>query len=200
VRGVVVQSSRIAQAAVRRAVWERCTAAFAGTHEREPRRVWPARRAAKEVGVIVRGALTFAAGAVALVAAGCGGEERLSQEEFQKQGNAICAKYDKQIEEIGTPTSVEEVPAYVNKVLPIVERQIEDMKELNPPERDQEAFDEMIAEAEKTVEAGRDLGEASEASDDAAIEKALNEGNSASDRADQHATELGLTDCVEQAQ
>lgn len=150
--------------------------------------------------MIVRGALTFAAGAVALVAAGCGGEERLSQEEFQKQGNAICAKYDEQIEEIGTPTSVEEVPVYVNKVLPIVERQIEDMKELNPPERDQEAFDEMIAEAEKTVEAGRDLGEASEASDDAAIEKALNEGNSASDRADQHATELGLTDCVEQAQ
>src|SRR5918994_962975 len=91
-----------------------------------------------------------------------------------------------------------EVPAYVNKVLPIVERQIEDMKELNPPEEDQEAFDEMIAEAEKTVEAGRDLGEASEASDDAAIEKALNEGNSASDRADQHATELGLSDCVEQ--
>jgi len=149
---------------------------------------------------MVRGALTFATGAVALVVASCGGEERLSQEEFQEQGNAICAKYDKQIEDIGTPTSVEEVPAYVNKVLPIVERQIEDMKELNPPEEDQEAFDEMIAEAEKTVEAGRDLGEASEANDDAAIEKALNEGNTASDRADEHATDLGLTDCVDEAQ
>ena len=149
---------------------------------------------------MVRGALTLAAAAAALVAAGCGGEERLSQEDFQEQGNAICAKYDKQIEEIGTPTSVEEVPAYVDKALPIVERQIGDMKELNPPEADQEAFDEMIAEAEKTVEAGRDLGEAAEAKDEAAIENALNEGNAASDRADEHATELGLTDCVNQEQ
>jgi len=149
---------------------------------------------------MVRGALTLAAAAAALVAAGCGGEERLSHEDFQEQGNAICAKYDKQIEEIGTPTSVEEVPAYVDKALPIVERQIGDMKELNPPEADQEAFDEMIAEAEKTVEAGRDLGEAAEAKDEAAIEKALNEGNAASDRADEHATELGLTDCVNQEQ
>jgi cobalamin biosynthesis protein CobT len=148
----------------------------------------------------VRGAWTLAAGAAALVAAGCGGESRLSQEDFQKEGNAICAKYDKQIEEIGTPTSVEEVPAYVNKVLPIVERQVEDMKELNPPEEDQQAFDAMIAEAEKTVEAGRDLGEAAEANDDAAVEKALNEGNAASDRADEHATDLGLTDCVDQGQ
>jgi hypothetical protein len=150
--------------------------------------------------VNVRRTLTLAAGAAAFVAAGCGGEGRLSQGEFQAEGNAICMKYDKQIEDIATPTSVEEVPAYVNKALPIIERQIEDMKELNPPENDQETFDEMIAEAEKTLDAGRDLGEAAEANDDAAIEKALNEGNAASDRADEHATELGLTDCVEQEQ
>jgi hypothetical protein len=147
---------------------------------------------------MVRTALTLAAGAAALVVAGCGGEERLSQAEFREEGNAICAKYDKQIEEIGTPTSVEEVPAYVNKVLPIVERQIGDMKELNPPEEDQEAYDDMIVEAEKTLAAGRDLAEAAEANDEAAVEKALNEGNAASDRADEHATELGLTDCTEQ--
>jgi hypothetical protein len=148
----------------------------------------------------MRGALTLVAGAAAFVAAGCGGEGRLSQADFQEQGNAICAKYDRQIEDIGTPTSVEEVPAYVDKALPIVERQIDDMKELNPPEDDQETFDDMIAEAEKTVEAGRNLGEAAEANDQAAIEKALNEGNAASDRADEHATDLGLTDCVEQEQ
>src|SRR5919106_6335957 len=106
----------------------------------------PGRRAVKEFGLTMRGALTLAAGAAAFTAAGCGGEGRLSQGEFQAEGNAICTEYDKQIEDIATPTSVEEVPAYVNKALPIIERQIEDMKELNPPENDQEAFDEMIAE------------------------------------------------------
>jgi hypothetical protein len=149
---------------------------------------------------MLRVVVALAAGALALAASACGGEETLSKDEFEEQGNAICAKYDKQIEEIGTPTSVEEVPAYVNKALPIVERQIEDMKELSPPEEDQEAFDAMIAEAEKTVQAGRDLGEAAEAKDDVAIEQALDEGNTASDRADEHATTLGLTDCVDQAE
>jgi hypothetical protein len=149
---------------------------------------------------MLRVAVALLAGALALAASACGGEETLSKEEFQEQGNAICAKYDKQIEDISTPTSVEEVPAYVNKALPIVERQIEDMKELSPPEEDQETFDAMIEEAEKTVQAGRELGEAAEAKDDAAIEQALNEGNTASDRADEHATELGLTDCVDQEQ
>lgn len=149
---------------------------------------------------MLRVAVALVAGALALAASACGGEDALSKEEFQKQGNAICAKYDQQIEDISTPTSVEEVPAYVNKALPIVERQIEDMKELSPPEEDQETFDSMIEEAEKTVQAGRELGEAAEAKDDAAIEQALNEGNTASDRADEHATTLGLTDCVDQSE
>jgi hypothetical protein len=148
----------------------------------------------------LRGTAALVVGILVLAASACGGEDALSKEEFQEQGNAICEKYDKQIEDISTPTSVEEVPGYVNKALPIVERQIEDMKELSPPEEDQETFDAMIEEAEKTVQAGRELGEAAEAKDDAAIEQALNEGNTASDRADEHATELGLTDCVDQEQ
>ena len=153
------------------------------------------RRAPEEVRVR-RGFFALVTG-LAAVAAACGGDERLSREELQTKGNAICSKYDKQIDAIGTPTSVEEVPEYVNKALPIVEKEIDEMKALTPPEEDQETFDQMIAEAEKTVEAGRDLGEAAEKNDDAAIEKALNAGNTASDRADQHAQKLGLDACVD---
>jgi hypothetical protein len=141
------------------------------------------------------------AGAAALAAAGCGGGgDRLSQAEFQGQGNAICAKYEKEIEAIGTPNSLEEIPGYVDKALPIVEREIEELEELEPPEDDQEAFDEMLAEARKTLDAGRSLGAAAEQDDQAAIEKALNEGNAASDRADAHAQELGLEDCVDEGE
>lgn len=139
-----------------------------------------------------------AAGAAAL--AGCGGEDRLSREEFQEQGNSICSKYEQEIDEIGTPASVEEIPAYVDKAIPIVEREIDEMRELNPPEEDQETFDELIEEAENVVEAGRELGAAAEENDEAAIEQALNEGNAASDRADEHAQELGLTACVDEEQ
>jgi hypothetical protein len=141
----------------------------------------------------------MAAGAIALALAACGGDgdERLSQAELREQGNAICARYDKQIDEIPVPSAVEDIPAYVTKAAPIVEREIEALKELDPPDEDQETFDQMIAEEEKTLAAGRSLGDAAEKGDDAAVEKALNEGNLASDKADEHARTLGLDDCVD---
>ena len=152
----------------------------------------------------MNGRRAWALGIVAtlLVAAGCGGGggDRLSEAELREQGNAICAKYQEQIDALETPSAVEDIPGYVEEAAPIVEREIDELKELDPPEDVQETFDEMIAEAEKTVQAGRDLGEAAEANDAAAIEQTLDEGNAASARADEHATELGLTNCVDQEQ
>jgi hypothetical protein len=146
---------------------------------------------------LVLGASAVVAAAASLAGAGCGGgEERLSTAEFRERVNGICTKYDKQVDAVGAPSSVEEIPAYVAKVLPIVEREVEEMKAVEPPEEDQETFDAMIDEAEKALEAGRDLSDAAEENDEAAIEQALNEGNAASDRADEHARELDLTDCV----
>jgi predicted nucleic acid-binding Zn-ribbon protein len=146
---------------------------------------------------LVLGASAVVAASASLATAGCGGgEDRLSTAEFEERVNGICTKYDKQIDAVRAPSSVEEIPAYVAKVLPIVEREVEEMKAVEPPEDDQETFDAMIGEAEKALEAGRDLSDAAEENDEAAIENALNEGNAASDRADEHARELGLTDCV----
>jgi hypothetical protein len=141
-------------------------------------------------------------GPAVLALAGCGGDgsERLSQAEFRERGNAICAEYEKQIDELETPSSVEEIPPYVEKAAPIVEREIEELQALAAPSENQKAFDEMIAEAEKTLVAGRALSDAAEKNDDAAIEQALNEGNAASAQADKHAQTLGLTECVDQGE
>jgi hypothetical protein len=147
-----------------------------------------------------RGVWTLATGVAVLAMAGCGGEDALTEAELREQGNAICARYDKQIDEIPVPSAVEEIPAYVTKAAPIVEDEIEALKDLNPPDDDQETFDQLIAEEEKTLAAGRALSEAAEKGDDAAVEKALNEGNISSNRADEHARTLGLTDCVDKGE
>jgi hypothetical protein len=149
---------------------------------------------------MTRGAWTLATGVAVLAMAGCGGEDALTEAELREQGNAICARYDKQIDEVPVPSAVEEIPAYVTKVAPIVEDEIEALKELNPPDDDQETFDQLIAEEEKTLAAGRALSDAAEKGDDAAVEKALNEGNISSNRADEHARTLGLTDCVDEGE
>jgi hypothetical protein len=146
---------------------------------------------------MTRGAWTLATGVAVLAMAGCGGEDALTEAELREQGNTICARYDKQIDDVPVPSAVEEIPAYVTKVAPIVEDEIEALKDLNPPDDDQETFEQLIAEEEKTLAAGRALSDAAEKGDDAAVEKALNEGNISSNRADEHARTLGLTDCVD---
>jgi hypothetical protein len=159
------------------------------------------RRFVGYAGLTGRRASAFAIGATALVLAACGGDGgELSEAELREQGNAICAKYETQIDELTTPSSVEEIPAYVEKAAPIVQQEIEELKALEPPSEDQETFDQMIAAAEKTLVAGRDLSDAAEENDDAAIEQALNEGNAASDQADRHAQALGLSECVDEGQ
>jgi len=145
----------------------------------------------------MRGALAALVGVFVLLAAGCGGGSsvRLSKTEFQSQANAICAKYQKQLNALGSPTSLDEIPDLVDKALAILNKEIDEIADLNPPEEFQDQFDSMLAASDKTKQAADDLSSAAKAGDQAAVQKALEEGNAASSQADQIAGELGLNSC-----
>jgi len=144
----------------------------------------------------MRGFVAALVGVLVLLA-GCGGggDTRLSREEFESQGNAICAKYQKQLNELGTPSSLDEIPDLVDKALVILNKEIDEIAALNPPEELQGDFDKMIAASDKTKAAADDLSSAAKAGDQAAVQKALEEGNAASAEADQLAGNLGLDSC-----
>ena len=137
------------------------------------------------------------AGVLVLLSAGCGGGdgERLSKEEFQTQANAICAKYQKQIDAIGAPSSLDEVPDLISQILPILNKEIDEISALDPPEELQSDFDKMLAATDRTKAAADDLSEAAKAGDQAGVQQALEEGNAASKEADDLAANLGLQDC-----
>ena len=137
------------------------------------------------------------AGVLVLLSAGCGGGdgERLSKEEFQTQANAICAKYQKQIDAIGAPSSLDEIPDLISQILPILNKEIDEISALDPPEELQSDFDKMLAATDRTKAAADDLSEAAKAGDQAGVQQALEEGNAASKEADDLAANLGLQDC-----
>jgi hypothetical protein len=136
-------------------------------------------------------------GVLVLLAASCGGggEEPLSKAEFQSQANAICAKYEKQLNALGTPSSIDEIPDLVQQALVILNKEIDEIAALNPPDELQSDFDKMITASNKTKAAANDLSAAAKSGDQAAVQKALEDGNAASDEADQLATGLGLGEC-----
>ena len=145
----------------------------------------------------MRVSLAALLGVLVLLAAGCGGggEESLSKAEFQSQANAICAKYQKQLNALGTPSSLEEIPDLVAQALAILNKEIAEIAALNPPTDMQTDFDAMIEASNNTKDAADDLSAAAKAGDQAAVQKALDEGNAASKKADQIATQLGLSEC-----
>jgi DNA-binding NtrC family response regulator len=145
----------------------------------------------------MRGALVVLVGVLVLAASGCGsgGGERLSKEEFQSQANDICAKYQKQLDALKTPTNLDEIPDLVDQALAILNKEVDEISKLNPPEELQSQFDQMLAESDKTKEAADDLSAAAKSGDQAAVQKALQEGNTASSKADQLAGQLGLDSC-----
>jgi hypothetical protein len=146
----------------------------------------------------MRGAVAALAGLIALLSAGCGGGgggERLSKADFQSQANAICDKYQQQLDALGTPSSLDEIPELVDKALAILNKEVDEIGQLNPPEELQSQFDSMLAASDKTKQAADDLSTAAKAGDQAGVQKALQAGNAASTQADKFAGELGLDSC-----
>ena len=146
----------------------------------------------------MRGAVAALVGALVLFVTACGGGgdgARLSTEEFQSQANAICAKYQKQLNELEMPASVEEIPDFVDQALAILNKEIDEIVALNPPADMQTEFDALIEASNNTKAAAADLSAAAKDSDQAAVQMALEEGSAASKEADQLAAELGLDSC-----
>ncbi len=90
----------------------------------------------------------------ALGATACGSDEpRLTKGQFIERGNAICAESIQRIEEAaqgafttpGEIASAEVVGEFATeRVAPTVERELERLSELRPPEVDEERIDELL--------------------------------------------------------
>ncbi len=151
-------------------------------------------------------ALLTAALAFAAVAAGCGGNDdsdntaSLTKAQFLKQGNAICAAGNKEIEEEfeafnedghldeNQEPSDAEAEEIANTILiPSVSKQIDELRELGAPEGEEEKVDEILDAAEEALE---------EVEDDP--ESVVTEGNGPFTDVNKMTREYGLTTCGEE--
>lgn len=134
--------------------------------------------------------------AAILSACGGGAGDRLSAEDFREQANAICAQYNDKVSALGTPTSPEEIPEFVEQGIPLIEEGLAELRALKPPEELEEDYDAMLDETAKAIPAARDLSEAAADQDAAAVQEAIAQGQRADEAADRLATKLGLDSCA----
>jgi hypothetical protein len=153
-------------------------------------------------------ALLAALAALALIVAGCGGGSdstettgSLSKAEFVKQGNALCAKGSKEIEEgfekfgkehgfskKNEPSKAELEEAVETVLIPRIHKEIEGIRALGVPAEEGAEAEAVLDAAEEALEKGEE--------DPKAFLKKESEGPFA--KANKLSREYGLTKCGEE--
>jgi hypothetical protein len=134
---------------------------------------------------------------LAVSLAGCGsGDQPMSHADFVQAGNAICRKYQAEIVRLEQPRTLPAVRAYLERLLPILQRQLGETRELEPPEQDEEGFDRLVEALEVTLANAQSLRQAAQENDLVALQALGQEVQQATDEAGEVARDLGLTACV----
>jgi hypothetical protein len=148
------------------------------------------------------GLLTLFASAV-LAVAGCGGDggggsgDRLSAAEFREAADAICAEYDQKIQDLGEPESLEDLNAFIERAIPIIEEGFNKLDELQPPEELEADWDRAMEVNAENLELTKDLQAAAESGNEERVQEILAEASQNEEETDRLARELGLERCGE---
>jgi hypothetical protein len=140
-------------------------------------------------------------GLAALVAAGCGGGgSRLSKDEYATKANAVCADFNAKVKGAGSPgTSLKSLAAYADKVIPIFEDGLGELKKLKPPKNEQNVVDDWLKAGDEQLGLIRQIRDAARENNQAEVQR-LGVLAEANDRtSDQLAEALGATTCTQDA-
>ena len=99
--------------------------------------------------------------ATGLMVTGCGGDDdELTKAEFVEQANAICKAGNKKIDAAAEealnpnkrPSNAQLEEFATETVIPNIQGQVDDVRELEPPSEDQEQIDEFLESAQGEID------------------------------------------------
>jgi hypothetical protein len=152
----------------------------------------------------VRRGLAALLGILTLLLVACGGGSgggastggtSLSAADFRKQADAVCAKYEQKLNDIGQPTSVSELGDFVDKAVPLIEQGNTELQKLQPPDELQADWDKAMAIQDENLQKTRDLQDAVHKNDQAAMQKLFIDLGSNQAESQRLATKIGLQNC-----
>jgi hypothetical protein len=141
-------------------------------------------------------AAVVAALATALAACGGGSGERLSRDAFVSKADAACRDLVQRQQELAAPTSIDGIPAYADKALPILDDALKKLRSLRPPTELQAGVDSWLKRLGESRAVLEDLRSAAKDGDAAKVRAVGAKGTNLDSNAKDLARALGLTDCA----
>jgi hypothetical protein len=143
---------------------------------------------------------------ICLLAAGCmngsgssdaeSADARLTKAEYIEQADAICARFDSELDALAQPQTLDDLAAMATEAKPIAEAGVDELRALNPPEELEEQVDAWLVLNEKNIEAIDQLREAAESGDETKVQQVAATATDNEQKADAAAADIGLTDCA----
>jgi hypothetical protein len=140
-------------------------------------------------------ALPLLLAAAVLAGCGSGGGEPLTREHYAQKADAVCTKYKNKTDDLGNPANLSDLADVADKVIPILHSARGELRKLNPPANEEgtadawlDQFDLIIDDVEKIRDKARD-------NDTAAVQRLAQPALEHDKRANELATQLGMTVC-----
>lgn len=130
--------------------------------------------------------------------AACGGDDRLSADEYRSQGNEACEAYEERVRALSQPSSLDDVPEYADQAQAELTELIDTLDELQPPDDLEQKHDELVRLGRQSVDALGDLSTAGESGEQQQIQRALASAARLDQQSDQLSRDLGLEACADQ--
>lgn len=132
-----------------------------------------------------------------LAAAACGDDSSASPEEFRSQASEVCRDVERQLDKIQEtlPVTAEQAEKQAEAVVEVSEQALSNLRKIEAPEELQGTYDGYLAEREETIGFVEQAGEAANAKDSGAYERAKRRLAAGQPVRRQLALKAGLTAC-----
>ena len=130
-----------------------------------------------------------------LVACGSGGGERLTKAQYASKADAVCAKYNRQVESLDNPKNLTELAEVADQTIPILERAMGEIRKLRPPESEQETVDQWLGAVDTLQGDLEEIRNKAAVGSRDGVQAVVPQANEHNNRANALATQLGMTVC-----
>jgi hypothetical protein len=137
-------------------------------------------------------------GLLMVVLAGCGGggDDKLSDDDFRSQANALCVAYSKKVNALPDPDGYAALADYAAQARKALVVAIAGLKDLHPSAALKDDYADWLATNDRALERVDELEQAAKDKSDTKIQQLSAAANAEDVEADKIATRLGITECA----
>ena len=126
---------------------------------------------------------------------GGGGGPTLTKQQYAAKADAICGKYNKQVNALGNPNNLQDLATVADKTLPILGGAIDELDALKPPASEKAIADQWLTQVRNLKDDLQEIRDKARAGNAQDVQSVLPKAQDHNSKSNSLAAELGMSVC-----